>query len=305
MALEVQLGEYRRTFTEWTPDQGRVFKAFYAIDTETTEIDRENPQIVPALVLATACDDTRGVLLSRNNLPAFLRIHHDSCLICHNAAFDLKVMQQVLGKGQDLYKLVEHGRVWDTLILRRLLSLATRGHSARGDSSLAASVRDLLGLELPKETEDEQGNAIRTGFGRYLGRPLSEIPSDSLSYAARDPLATWLLFWELHAQIKTVLRESSQVWGYVNESWLADCIKRFGPLTHHIQLRAAILADVLESNGIGIDMRRREEKARELAKIEADCKERLRRRGYLPGEPGSGKALQAILSKFHRAHPGD
>ena len=112
MALEVQLGEYRRAFTEWTPDQGRVFKAFYAIDTETTEIDRENPQIVPALVLATACDDTRGVLLSRNNLPTFLRIHHDSSLICHNAAFDLKVMQQVLGKGQDLYKLVEHGRVW-------------------------------------------------------------------------------------------------------------------------------------------------------------------------------------------------
>ncbi len=106
-------------------------------------------------MLATACDDTRGVLLSRNNLPAFLRIHHDSSLICHNAAFDLKVMQQVLCKGQDLYEMVEHGRVWDTLVLRRLLSLATQGHSARGDSSLAASVRDLFGLELPKETEDE------------------------------------------------------------------------------------------------------------------------------------------------------
>src|SRR5208337_4292234 len=94
LSLDVQLGEHRRTFSVWTPDQGRVFKAFYAIDTETTEIDRENPQIVPALVLASACDGTRGVLLSRNNLPAFLRIHYDSCLICHNAAFDLKVMQQ-------------------------------------------------------------------------------------------------------------------------------------------------------------------------------------------------------------------
>jgi len=186
LTLDVHLGEHRRTFSVWTPDQGRVFEAYYAIDTETTEIGRENPQIVPALVLASACDDTRGVLLSRNNLPAFLRIHHGSPLICHNAAFDLKVMQQVLGEGQDLYKLVENGRVWDTLILRRLLSLATQGHSARGDSSLAASVRDILGLELPKESEDEHGKAIRTGFGRYLGRPLSEIPSDSLSYAAWD-----------------------------------------------------------------------------------------------------------------------
>ncbi len=100
-----------------------------------------------------------------------------------------------------------------------------------------------------------------------------------------------------------MLQGSSDVWGYVNQVWLKACIDRYGPLTHHVQLRAAILVDVLHMNGIGIDIRRREEKAKQVESLAADCRERLRRQGYLVGEPGTSKALQSILASFQRKHP--
>ena len=90
-----------------------------------------------------------------------------------------------------------------------------------------------------------------------------------------------------------------------SDDWLRDAIRRFGPLTHHVQLRASILMDALRSNGIAIDTTRREEKlARVRAVMRRECRERLRRRGYLVDQPGSGKAMQSILAQFPREHPG-
>ncbi len=173
IAMSIEPGARRCPFTEWTSDQGRIFEKLFAIDTETTKIDENNSQVVPAMVLASACDGVRGVFIGRDQLPAFFQAHSGSAMICHNAPFDLKVMQLVLGRGLDLYQWVEQGRVWDTQILRRLLSLATEGHTARGQSSLARSVRDCLGLELPKDDHDDDGCKVRTGFGRISARHLS------------------------------------------------------------------------------------------------------------------------------------
>jgi len=301
--LEATLGSNHCPFEIWTPEHGRVLDRLIAYDTETTLIDDENPHIVPALVLATACDGHRGVFLSRTNIRPFLDAHQGSHLIAHNAAFDLKVTQLVLGRQIDLYGLVERGLVWDTEILHRLLTLATKGHTARGTSSLRFCVSDYLGLDLPKELVGADGTDVRTGFGQYLGRPITEIPPTSLEYAARDALATRLLFNELNRRIRAVLRQSHGTWGYVNEDWLKSVIQKFGPLTHHIQLRASILCDVLRSNGIGIDSVRATEKQEKLQELSRVYKERLRRRGFLPGFPGSSKALQSILAQFQRQHP--
>ncbi len=304
MIIESCLGPYRCPFEEWTPRHGRVFEGLYAVDTETLLIDDENPQIVPPLVVATACDARRGFFLSRGAIAPFFEAHGGLALVVHNASFDLKVLQQVLGARLDLYALVEAGRVWDTLVLRRLLTLATEGHTARGDSSLEACVRDHLGLDLSKQIRDECGDDVRTGFGRFLGRPLHEIPEAYLVYAARDTLATWHLFQVLYARIKEVLNRSRGVWGFVNDDWLRGAIGRFGPLTHHVQLKASILMDALRSNGIAIDAARWQEKLGQVRAVRDGCRERLRRRGFLAGEPGNGKALQSILAHFQREHAG-
>src|SRR5262249_19848860 len=124
-----------------------------------------------------------------------------------------------------------------------------------------------------------------------------------LTYLGRDVIATWHLFEELHRQIQEVLRNASGVFGYAGDNWLQDAIGRFGPLTHHVQLRASIVMDVLRTNGIAIDQARQEEKAQKVRTEMESCRERLRLRGYLPGEPGCDKALQSILSQFRRENP--
>ncbi len=193
--LDIALGSFRCPFRLWTPADGRVFDGLYAYDTETTLIDDDRPYLVPSLVLATACDGRRGVFVPRASVPAFFAAHAGLGFIAHNAAFDLKVTQAVLGDRLDLYALVDGNKVWDTQVLKRLLSLATAGHTARKGSALDDCARDHLGLGLPKDLRDAEGRDVRTGFGRYLGRPLEEVPEAYLRYAAGDPLATWHLFW--------------------------------------------------------------------------------------------------------------
>lgn len=300
---DIELGPHRRVFRVWTPDRGRVFTGLFAYDTETTKIVEGRPDVVPSVVLASACDGRQGVFVARPDLRAFFDAHRGLGFIGHNLAFDLKVTQKALGDGSDLYALVEAGRLWDTQVLKRLHSLATAGHTARGESGLDDCARDHLGLALPKELRDDQGNDVRTGFGRFLGRPIAEIPDVYLRYAGGDPVATWYLFWELNRLVQGVLRGAPGVWGYAGEAWLKEAVRRHGPLTHHVQLRASILMDVLNSNGIAVDTDRR---ARKLVRVRAvmdELRERLRRRGYLVDEPGSGKAMQSILRQFARDHP--
>jgi hypothetical protein len=301
--LEIQVDPYCCPFRVWTPEQGRVLTRLFAYDTETTAIVEGRPDQIPSLVLASAYDGNQGLFVGRQDIKAFFDAHATLGFIGHNLAFDLKVTQRALGHGYDLYALVEAGKLWDTQVLKRLYSLATAGHTARGGSSLDDCARDHLGVELPKDLRDDQGSEVRTGFGRFLGRPLSEIPEVYLRYAGGDPLITWHLFQELNRLIQGVLRGASGVWGYAGEQWLKDAIRQHGPLTHHIQLRASILMDALNTNGIAIDTRRRAEKLASVQALMDDYREKLRHRGYLVDQPGSSKAMQSILKEFARTHP--
>ena len=128
-------------------------------------------------------------------------------LILHNAAFDLKVTAPLLRPGTDFYQAVDAGPRLDTMILRRLLSLATAGHTAR-ESSLAACALEYLNVVLEKGQVDAQGKQVRTSFGQFLGRPPLDIPAQYLTYLAQDALATWHLFDELHKRIKRILQDA-------------------------------------------------------------------------------------------------
>jgi hypothetical protein len=300
--MQVILGPFQCPFAPWRPADGRVLE-FFAYDTETTRIDDERPYLTPTYILGAACDGRRGVFISRDNVAAFFRAHQGVPFICHNAPFDLKVTQARVMPEMDIYDAVDEQRVWDSLILKRTYCLGTEGHTTRGGCSLADCAQAHLGVTLEKGQHDEQGSAVRTGFDQFLGKPPSAFPEQYLTYLAHDALATWHLFWELHRLIKDLLQGADGVYGYVSPAWLADVCHRFGPLTHHIQLRASILMDVLRTNGIGIDQARREAKARAVQDVLVACKERLRWRGYLAGEAGCGKAIQSILAQFHREHP--
>lgn len=300
--LHVSIGSYKCSFEPWTPTMGRAFDMF-AYDTETSEFDDERPDIVPSFVIGTACDGRRGVFLTRETVLPFFVAHADVAVICHNAAFDLKVTQHLVGDRRDLYAMVEADKVWDTLILKRLLSLATEGHTARGESGLDDCVRTHLGLDLNKAIKDSAGHSVRRGFGQFLYQPLARIPAKYLRYAACDPLATWHLFWELNRRIRELLQNSREVWGFVDDAWLRDVVHRFGPLTHHVQLRASIVTDALQRNGIAIDATSRAKKLEQVRAVKDQCEQRLRRQGFPVVGEGSGTAMQAALDRFHEQHP--
>jgi hypothetical protein len=158
---------------------------------------------------------------------------------------------------------------------------------------------------LPKDLVDASGNRVRVSFGQFLGKPLSSIPRQFLDYLGRDAMAHWYVFQELHSRIKQVFQHAGGTFGWVQGqgSWLRDVIRRFGPLTHHIQLRAAILVDVLRATGVGVEQDRAKEKERQVEELAENCKERMRRRGYLAGQKGSSKAMQSILSELKRRRP--
>ena len=301
--MNITIGPFRCPFEAWVPDHGRVFGRF-AYDTETTLINEDRPELIPKFVVGTVSDGRQGYFLTRETVLPFFKAHDGLEYICHNAAFDLKVTQQLFGDRRDIYADVEEDRVYDTLILKRLLSLATEGHTARGEASLDKCVKDHLGVDLKKHAQDLLGRHVRTNFGQFLYKPLNTIPRPYLEYAAGDALATWHLFQQLHKEIRGILQKSSGVYGYVNGPWLKNAIAQYGPLTHHVQLRASILMGTLTINGIAIDAERRQQKVEALTATIESCGRQLNERNIIVGGPGSGVSLQTTLEQLHRDHPG-
>ena len=308
MKLDIAVGPHRAGFSEWQPADG-MFATSFAFDTETTLIRENRPSQVPDYVLGVACRGDRGVFVSRANLPAFWKTHAGCEWVFHNAPFDLAVIQKALGVRGDVYELVEEGRAWDTLILAKLLNLGQNGTTA-GEFSLDACVREFLGVELPKQVKDVAGRDVRTGFGRYLNKPVAAMPADSLRYAASDAVATWHLFLVLSGRVRALRLNRAEVFGDPGDEALAIAWGEHGPLTHHVQVKSAVLCDVMRRNGVDVDAARAKESQHAVA-AEID-----RVRGELAGatfgDPptpfvaegaGSSGSLQVLLDDLHDRDP--
>ena len=309
LSLPVTLGTTTVTFTEWLPGHAPLTGAVIAADTETTKADDSNPWMTPTLVLMQAYDGERGVFIAPEHVPAFMAAHPDAFFAFHNAPYDLRVINKTHSRQEvpyDIYTLVDNRQVIDTQILHRLIMLATAGHTAhgKGQSTLAGAVKQHLGLELPKENTDEDGDDIRTGYGKYLHQPIASIPAGALEYAAKDVLATLALLTALMQQLNVVRENTHKCFGYVDRVHLDDCWQEYGPLTHDTQLRAAIVFGEIQANGICIDLDRREEKLRDLDLILHDDGKALMEAGIPIDGAGVGKAIQRRLDKIAKENPG-
>ena len=265
----------------------------FALDTETTEVDDKRPASIPALVLGMAFDGRQGWFITAKDIPAFLTAHPANPIIFHNGCFDLAVLQATLGRPEDLFARVEAGKVADTMILARLLSLGTVGHSARSQCSLDYCSQEYLSLVLPKDVKNSSGELVRKTFGRFLCQPFEALPNVYLQYAAADPVATWLLFQHLKTLLPELKANARQAYGYAGDGWLEDQWKKHGPGTHDIQLRASIVLDQISRTGVLIDQARRDEKVAALEQIVAETHRAL----ALAGLPAEGKGSQGALQK--------
>src|SRR5262249_12928625 len=147
----------------------------------------------------------------------------------------------------------------DTQLLHRLYVLGTEGHAAggNGESDLGHCAEVHLGVALPKDVADSKGCPVRLSYGQWLNRPPHEIEEAYLDYLARDAVATRLVYRELRQKLEALLERSHRTWGFVSREWLAGEVKTWGPQTHHIQLRAAVVLRAITANGLHLDMHSR------------------------------------------------
>ncbi len=291
-------------FLPWRPVDGKVFEGRFGFDCETTLIDEARPWLIPAFVLGAACDGRRGCFITRGNVAPFFAAHEGVPVAMHNAPFDLAVIHLV-APGLDIYRKVDAGQAWDTQLLHRLLTLAGEGHtsSGKGQSTLEHCAGTYLGAPLPKDVRDAAGNPVRLSYARWLNRPPREIEPVYLEYLAKDVAITFALFEELRARIRERLESSGRTWGFVSDAWLAAQVGRWGWLTHHIQLKAAIVLREITANGLRIDLDRRGSLLRDLAKVADERREVVRAAGYCPGQSGCMKVLRKIMRGLEAQDP--
>ena len=303
--MQVMFAQHVYSFRPWKPALGRVFNELFAFDCETTRIDEDRPWVTPAYVIGAGFDGRNGYFVRRSDVAAFFAAHEAVQVAFHHAAFDLAVLNTV-DKQLDIYSRVDQNLVWDTQILHRLYMLGTAGHTAggKGESTLEHCAGHYLNVQLPKDVTDSEGEVVRLSYGKWLTRPVTEIEQVYLEYLAKDAIVTHLLYGELRRRLDSLLARSSGVWGYVSPGWLAEQVRRWGPQTHHIQIRAAIVLAQITRNGLHLDVARREELAEELKVLLDQQRQALGKFGYLPGGEGSGKSLQAILRRQESAGGG-
>lgn len=301
--MEISIGPYDARFEAWRPGDGQVFASDFAFDTETTPIDPDRDWLPQTYILGAAYDGSRGFFVQREHVAEFFRVHADLHAVFHHAPFDLAVIH-LLAPELDIYGWVDRHQVWDTQILHRLLKLAEVGHTARGpgQSSLETCAREYLGVELPKSIKDSDGDDVRLSYSKWLHRPAEEIEVVYLEYLARDVISTAWVYDALIRRLDEVLYGGQHVWGYVDEGWLTGRIRQWGPQTHHVQLNAAIVLRAITANGLHVDLEQRDQLTAHLAAVAEEHRRELRAMGYLPGQPGSNKALQEILRDLERQH---
>ena len=252
--IQVRIGNPECTFRVWRANMGTVFDSRMPSTSKRPAWTSSNPGRFPITCSGAVCDGKHGFFLPRNRVADFWQAHAGVPVIFHNAPFDLKVLAQECPE-LDVYQRVEDDLIWDTLLLHRLFTLATVGHTAskKGQATLEACVESYLGCTLPKDVKDSQGNDVRLNYGQYLGGDPREIEPVYLEYLAKDALATVLVFDELCDRLMARLESSQPTWGYISSDWLNEQIRRWGPQTHHLQLKAAIVLDAITATGIGVD----------------------------------------------------
>lgn len=188
------------------------------------------------------------------------------------------------------------------MILHRLYELGTNGNSSLIGSSLADSCWKHLGIEVSKDDLDEFGKKLRTNFGQWKHAP-QKIPQQYIDYLVGDITATWELYLRFKELYKKLYRDilSQHPFGFVGEKQLRNMWEKHGPLTHNIQLKAAIVLDETTRNGLCVDSAFLNKFREELLSEQKSLEQELLQHGYRSGK-GSKKALQRILSLEEKRH---
>ena len=217
-----------------------------AFDTETTAI--EDDASVPELVIATASDGKRHVILADDEVAAFLLAHRAYVIVFHNVAFDFWVLDQRLTADgredarQALRAMAGDNRLRDTMLLDMLLRLGRDGDgSAPRDLGTVAS--EHANLDLDKD------DPFRTRYAEIRGQPLTKVKRRFLSYAIKDAVATIRAYAALFRAAEGLMQQHVELYD-------SQFAARYGVLTEAIQVQGAIALAAVSRNGMHVDTER-------------------------------------------------
>jgi len=255
---------------------GEKLGRIVTIDTETTMVPSH---MVPDMVTLQAYGGDNNVYYVPKNLThAFMFKHYDSTLVAHNAPFDFTVLEKIVGSSH-IYEKYDNNLIADTGVLYRLLHLAQLGFVAP-KYNLNLLSKKFLNIELIGKGEEQ------CEFGKYLNQPLDSIPTEMLTYGAKDVVATHQIYHTLCSLIQGL-----SVHGSVKRAW-----GKWGMLSAHIQVKGEWSLNKIYKTGIGFDLGRKDAWLDEANKELEVLQDRLATYGWVRGQKGVKDKYEAIMT---------
>lgn len=242
---------------------GETLPPFFALDTET---EVKPSYMVPKLA---TCQVYAGgdivYYVPSARITEFLTLHNNSNIVMHNAAFDIRVLEQ--HTGLSFLEHYDKEKIFDTAILYKLLHLAVTGF-VPFKYNLSLLSEKFLGVKLTKDDE------VRLEFGQFIGRE-TDIPVDFLTYGALDVIATYQIFQHLKFEISKTPSKTM--------------------LSHCIQVAADYALKRIHENGIGFDLASRDTWIQEKYKRMSILENKLALFGWQRGVKGVKERYEAAI----------
>lgn len=282
-----QFTERVHRFQQWKASDGRVFQGNFAMDLAIVKCgDSSSVKVVAAVT-----DSQKGYLVFGEDIERFLAQHRASLMLMHNAAPKLQLLQSCV-PDLDVYRLLDCHLIGDTLILYRLLLLATQGLAGSQENPWNCPVYCLSG-----HAQAPLANGSGVGMPWAYRQNGSWRPIDDL---AERVLAIWRLAARLFEQCETAMEGSESAFGCVSAQWAANRRCAWGMFTHDIQLRASIALEAVSRNGLHVDLQYRSRIHGQLQQQHAEMLDVLQRHSYSPTSERSRERLQEVLASVER-----
>ncbi len=256
-----------------------------AIDFETTMAQETNE--IPQFVMGSVFDGSCIYFLTSETLSPFLMMNTHTIFWAHNAVFELTVMAKHLNDPRIPFSFLDRGRLIDTLLLSRLIGLATTGNpkDMKGKYSLEALALSKIGAILPKNAciGDQ---VIRTSYDNFL-KSLNAAPDGYFHYNAFDSIATLFLAQILVHQVVEIAERTG-----VDQNLL---------LSHFGQIKTSFAAHLTERNSFAIDSVAVRENSSILKDKIGGLDRILKTYNFAQG-PGRDKKFEAILYSLEMKH---